>query len=74
MTLKSERTKKCRLSSVIKENVPEPLSEVLEVLKSVANVSRRMLERNLGTRISTLGELKCFKSKKNSWKCSKKGQ
>lgn len=51
---------------MMKENMPEPLSEVLEVLKSVANVYRRMLERNLGTRISTLGELKCFKRKKTA--------
>lgn len=44
---------------MMKENVPE----ILEVLKAVANVYRRMLERNSGTRISKLGELKCCKRK-----------
>lgn len=63
MTLKSERIKKCQLSSMMKENVPEPPSEILEVLKAVASVYRRMLERNSGTRISKLGEVKWFKKK-----------
>jgi len=63
MTLKSERIKKCQLSSVMKKNVSKPLSEILEVLKAVASVYRRMVERNSGARISKLGELKCFKRK-----------
>lgn len=72
MTLKSERTKKHQLSSMMKENVLETPSEILEVLKAVANAYRRTLERNSGTRISKLGDLKWFKRKNNSWKCSKK--
>lgn len=61
--MKSERIKKCRLSSMMTENVPEPPSEISEILKAVVSVYRRMVERNLGTRISKLGELKWFKRK-----------
>lgn len=63
MILKSERIKKCQLPPIMKENVPEPPSEILEVLNAVASVCRRMLERNSGIRISKLGELKWFKTK-----------
>lgn len=60
MILKSERIIKRRLPPMMKENVPEPPSKILEVLKVMASGCRRMLERNSGTRISKLGELKCF--------------
>lgn len=63
MILKSERIIKCQLSPMMKENVPEPPSKILEVLKVMASGCRRMLERNSGTRISKLGELKCLKER-----------
>lgn len=36
MTLKYERTKKCQLSSMMTETMPESPSEILEILKAVA--------------------------------------
>lgn len=36
MTLKYERAKKCQLSSMMTETMPESPSEILEVLKAVA--------------------------------------
>lgn len=36
MTLKYERTKKCQLSSMMMETMPESPSEILEVLKAEA--------------------------------------
>lgn len=36
MTLKYERIKKCQLSSMMTETMPESPSEILEILKAVA--------------------------------------
>lgn len=47
-------------TSTCDENVPEPPSKILEVLKVMASGCKKMLERNSGTGISKLGELKWF--------------
>lgn len=56
MTLKYERTKKCQLSSMMTETMPESPSEILEVLKAVAVCVQEDVKRNSG--FSILGELK----------------
>lgn len=56
MTLKYERTKKCQLSSMMTETMPESPSEILGVLKAVAVCVQEDVKRNSG--FSKLRELK----------------